>query len=80
MTRAAKRVDRLKLVADDGHVIVSGGHQLYDLRLEFVRVLILVDHDVAILVRQPLAHSCLIPALRENGRADRRKSACGARV
>src|SRR5687768_5161120 len=55
MTRAAKRVDRLKLVAYDGHVLVSGGHQLYDLRLEFVRVLILVDHDVAILVRQPVA-------------------------
>ena len=31
-------------------------HQLHDLRLEFVRVLIFVDHDVAILIRELFAH------------------------
>ena len=51
MARAAERIDRLKLVADDGDVIVLSRHQFHDLRLELVRVLILVDHDVAILFR-----------------------------
>ena len=56
MARAAKRIDRLKLVADDRDVVVLRGHQFHDLRLKLVRVLVLVDHDVAILVRDLFAH------------------------
>ena len=49
--RAAKRIDRLRLVADNRDVIVRGGKQTDDLRLQLVGVLILVDHHVAILLR-----------------------------
>ena len=56
MTRTAKRIDRLKLITYDRDVVVPSSHQLHDLCLKLVRVLILVDHDVAILVRELFAH------------------------
>ena len=44
---AAERVDRLVLVADHGDVPVALGEQRHEPELGVVRVLVLVDHDVA---------------------------------
>ncbi len=43
---AAERVDRLGVVADDGHVLLDLRHAVDDLPLEAVRVLVFVDEDV----------------------------------
>ena len=45
--RAAERVDRLRVVADDHHVPAHRGHRVDDVGLQLVRVLVLVDEDVA---------------------------------
>src|SRR6185295_15048202 len=45
--RAAEGVDRLRVVADDHEVAVDAGDELDDLRLQPVRVLVLVDEHVA---------------------------------
>ena len=74
VTGAAKRIDRLKLVADYSNVVVVRRHQFHDLRLKFVCVLILVHHDVAILVRKLLAQFVhYLRAPLAAAQADRRK-------
>src|SRR5262249_23919291 len=47
---AAKRVDRLSLVAYNRYDAASAGNQLNDLCLQLVGVLILIDHQILILV------------------------------
>ncbi len=42
----AERVDRLRVVADGGHAGAVGSEQRDDLRLDRVRVLVLVHEDV----------------------------------
>ena len=53
--RPSKRVDTLGIIAHDHQVPVSGSKQIHDLRLQCVRVLILVHKNVeeAIGVRLP---------------------------
>ena len=58
--RAAERVDRLVLVADDADVPVLAAEQLEEAVLRVVRVLVLVDEDVA---------EGLAPALERLGEA-----------
>ena len=50
--RGPKRIDRLRIVADDGHAVAVLPQTLQDLRLQHVRVLILVDEDVIELRRR----------------------------
>ena len=51
---AAKRVDRLRIISDDHHVLMRGGKFPYHVRLKPVGVLILVDQHVAIDCRDRL--------------------------
>jgi hypothetical protein len=53
--RAAKRVDALRVVADDHDVIVRRGEQPHDVGLEAIGVLVFVDHDEAVGLGQPLS-------------------------
>src|SRR5262249_41934210 len=53
---AAKRVDTLRIVSHDSHVIVRGGQQPDDLRLKSIGILILVDHDELVNLGKPAAH------------------------
>ena len=46
--RATKRVDRLVVITDDGHVPVPRADQVEQVQLGWIRVLELVDHEVAI--------------------------------
>ena len=48
--RAAPCEDALRVVADDHHVAMPDGEQVYNLGLQLVRVLILVNEDVLKLV------------------------------
>ena len=57
---AAKRVDRLGVVAHHHQVAVLGGEQRRDVRLQPVGVLVLVDHDVAVALRQSAARLVVI--------------------
>ena len=60
-----KRIDRLRIVADDGDAVAVPAEALQDLRLQHVRVLILVDEDVielaADLGREPLVAHHRVP-------------------
>ena len=44
--RGAKRIDRLRIVADDGDAVAVRPQALQDFGLQHVRVLVLVDQDV----------------------------------
>ncbi len=44
----------LRVVADDHHVVMRAGEATHDVGLQDVRVLVLVDHDVAVLVTEAL--------------------------
>ncbi len=54
--RAAKRVDRLRVVTHRHHVAMLRRQQAHDLGLHRVGVLVFVDHDVAIGLGQTAAH------------------------
>ena len=53
---AAKRIDRLRIVAHRHHVAMGRGEQPHQLGLDQVGVLVLVDHDVAVGVAEAPAH------------------------
>ena len=53
---AAPRVDRLVVVADDADVLVCAPEEAHELELRAVRVLVLVDDDVAKAAGPLLAH------------------------
>ena len=62
--RAAPRVDALRVVADGHHAVVPAD-RVDDLRLEGVRVLVLVDEDVAEPLREVLGDVRRLPKERE---------------
>jgi len=53
---AAKRVDRLRVVADRHHVAMGHREQPHEVSLNQVGVLVLVDQDVAVGVGEAAAH------------------------
>ena len=58
--RAAPRVDALEVVAHDHDVAVLRGEEVRELRLDRVRVLVLVDEDVQEVLLQEFAHAVVL--------------------